>query len=224
MARIYKKVSKCPEKLNDLIGIYNLVPADAPLKSQKELEKEAEKATKQFDDYWSNERKAMTARFLENSVIKQTENYPALKECILNRSLFGWHIQKKNIYFQFLYFREKFNLILENTDLYFQQGYKNETFFDCNKTTVFTFSDEGKYQVKSVPSVADLFSEALVGVDASRVRRCAICLKIFWAKTRNAGTCGDKKCADDLGNKKRLAKAKAQKEKLNNHFQSRVKK
>ncbi len=216
-------VSKCPEKLGILIGIYNLVPADAPLKSQKELEKEAEKATKQFDDYWSTERKVMTARFLDNAVIEQTENYPALKECISNQALFGWRNQKKNIYFQFLYFREKFNLILENAYSYFQGGYKIEVFFDSDKTIIFSFSDEGKYQIKSVPSVADLFAEALEGVDASRVRRCAICLKIFWAKTSNAGTCGDKKCADDLGNKKRLDKAKELKEKLNNHFQSRVK-
>lgn len=209
--RNYKKVSECPEKLKYLIGVYNLVPADTPLKSQKELEKEAEKATKQFDDYWSNERKVMTARFLENAVLEQTENYPALKECISNQALFGWHNQKKNIYFQFLYFRERFNRILENADLYFQQGYKNELFFDCNKTIVFTISDEGKYQVKSVPSVADLFSEALVGVDASRIKRCPICKNIFWAKKTNSKTCGEPVCIDGLANYKKKIKAKNKK-------------
>ncbi len=51
--------------------------------------------------------------------------------------------------------------------------------------------------------------------DDNRLRKCKICTRIFWAKKTNAETCGLKKCADDLGNKNRLAKAKNNKEKKN---------
>lgn len=65
---------------------------------------------------------------------------------------------------------------------------------------------------------------SLIGkFDDSRLRSCKICKCIFWAKKKNSETCGDKKCADALGNKKRLEEAKALKEKHNNHFQSRLK-
>ncbi len=63
---------------------------------------------------------------------------------------------------------------------------------------------------------------ALDGINPKRLKMCSICNLVFWAKKINANTCGEKKCADDLGNKKRLAEAKAKKEKQNNHFQSRV--
>lgn len=64
---------------------------------------------------------------------------------------------------------------------------------------------------------------ALDGINPKRLKMCPICNFVFWAKKTNGNTCGKKKCADDLGNKKRLAEAKAQKEKQNNHFQSRIK-
>jgi hypothetical protein len=48
--------------------------------------------------------------------------------------------------------------------------------------------------------------------DDSRLRRCKICRRIFWAKKTNAETCGLKTCADALGNKKRLAKVESKKQ------------
>jgi predicted nucleic acid-binding Zn ribbon protein len=180
-----------PVKIGALIDIYNYARTHAPLKSQKELEKEAQEATKQYDDKWSTERKVMTARFLNNAVIEQAENYPKLKECISNQALFGWHNTKQNIYFQFLCFREKFNQLLENAYSYRRTGTDYPTFLDSDKTFVFGFSDDGKYQVKSSSGIADIFAEALPGVDADRIRRCAICLKIFWAKNKNSETCSE---------------------------------
>jgi hypothetical protein len=65
--------------------------------------------------------------------------------------------------------------------------------------------------------------EILQGADARRFRLCLICERVFWAKKLNHKTCGKRECAVNLGNKKRLDEVKEQKEKLNNHFQSRVK-
>lgn len=70
---------------------------------------------------------------------------------------------------------------------------------------------------------ANKIVEILQGADARRFRLCPICDRIFWAKKLNAGTCGNKKCADELGNRKRSSAAKTEKEKLDNHFQSRKK-
>lgn len=52
--------------------------------------------------------------------------------------------------------------------------------------------------------------------DDSRLRKCKICARIFWAKKTNAETCGLKKCAADLGNKKRSTKSKTKENKLKN--------
>ncbi len=168
-------------KLDELIKIYNYAPKNAPLKSQQELEKEAKEATKQYDHKWSTEGRVRTASFLDNATVEQSENYPKLKECIANQALFGWCNEKRVIYFQFLDFRTAFNQLLENADMVFRRGYSDTAWIDSNRTIVFGFSDDGKYQAKSVPGVGDLFAEALEGVDLRRLLRCPVCDEIFWA-------------------------------------------
>ena len=89
--------------------------------------------------------------------------------------------------------------------------------YPLSVSTVVKRNDAGKLYITGLASLIGTF-------DDSRLRRCKICSRIFWAKKKNAETCGIKKCADDLGNQKRLAEIKALKEKQDNHFKSRIKK
>ncbi len=57
-----------------------------------------------------------------------------------------------------------------------------------------------------------LFNEGLIRriinakVPFDRLRSCPGCRSIFWMKTKRSQTCGNKACADALGNKKRAKK------------------
>jgi hypothetical protein len=66
-------------------------------------------------------------------------------------------------------------------------------------TTVIKRDSDGKQHITGLAALIGKF-------DDSRLRMCKICHRIFWAKKTNAATCGLKKCADVLGNKKRSKK------------------
>jgi hypothetical protein len=83
-------------------------------------------------------------------------------------------------------------------------------------TTTVVTDENGKRKITGLASLIGQF-------DDSRLRFCKICSRVFWAKKSNAETCS-KRCADSLGNLKRLNEAEKQKEKSENHFQSRNKK
>lgn len=66
-------------------------------------------------------------------------------------------------------------------------------------------NDDGLIRLNISP-----FLQKLLESDTTRIKRCGICEKIFWAKKTNAETCGQKNCASTLYNRKRLAKIKVE--------------
>ncbi|MDQ3323220.1 MAG: hypothetical protein M3525_12435, partial [Acidobacteriota bacterium] len=85
----------------------------------------------------------------------------------------------------------------------------------------FSFNSDSTFKMTGF-QVIELLKKHKIPI--KRLLECPVCLKIVWVKTTRAETCGEKKCSDELGNRKRLAAAKALKEKQDNHFKSRVEK
>ncbi|HMS41119.1 MAG TPA: hypothetical protein PKE69_12890 [Pyrinomonadaceae bacterium] len=72
------------------------------------------------------------------------------------------------------------------------------------------FVNEKGFLDLSVSGLGEIVKKEKIKFD--RIRICPICNFLFWAKKKNSETCGQKKCIDTLGNRKRLEKTKVKAE------------
>lgn len=77
---------------------------------------------------------------------------------------------------------------------------------------VFLYLDNEGQIRPQIPTLMNVLADRQI--DQKQIRKCPICQQIYWAKKITSETCGNKSCVDSLGNRKRLAKIKAEKENI----------
>jgi hypothetical protein len=210
--RNYKSKRDCPEKLDILIKDVNKWLSLLPLYPLKPIRKKSGKALKiGLQNCLENTPEAFQ-KHINNSALRYLH-----RKGIDNYSQNELVAAKTKMYLEF---RSYYNSII---------GYVKHLELERKVTakhdnlTYFSFlvdSVEIRTFVKRVypgkkSSLGKQYLTGLAGLigtfDDNRLRMCRICKRIFWATKTNAETCGIKKCADDLGNEKRLAKTRTEK-------------
>jgi hypothetical protein len=214
MPRKYQKVSECPPLLEKMIELVNLLPTDA----QQLFDKICKRRVRVRND---------------NGVIIQDTAKEILNEKIVEycfdrepvyESLerFNDLIKAKNLFRHFVELNKKFPAWKEAQKDKVERYKFNLNFFTVDYqnrefSVLLSFNSEGFIKLRR-SDFLDMFEDSDIPI--YRIRECKVCLNIFWAKKTNSITCGKQSCIDGLQNEKK----KTAKEKLNNHFQSRVKK
>lgn len=236
MPRKYKKLSECPKDLNELIKVINLLPKNLSefIKKKGILESEFRDEAQQVYAGIKSDRSLTDNPFLLFDTLalqaKYRDKLGALLSAEFIRAInFGIEpFSFQNATFSLtILINEKMTLlhIIESFNIWdidFNRQLDHKPDFNFDKAiAAYSFNEDTSLQFTSF-KIIDILTKHKIPIE--RVRKCPICNNIFWAKKLNAETCGEKKCSDTLGNRKRLKESKIQREKLNNHFKSRIKK
>ena len=197
----------CPPKLEEIIKVYNYAPATAGFRPAEDLDKEAREIAKYADFFEGQyspepENKKHYQSVLHQLLVRECQKYPEVLNIIEQHLIFGFYRQSSiNTYYVYLCFRKYLDEIMEMTYYYHQTGRPGSVSVNSEQTTVFSISNDGKYKAKHSSTVAVLLDDALTDAMASRLRRCEVCLSIFWAKRKNSETCSTR-CFNTLKQRK----------------------
>ncbi len=213
MPRKYKKVSKCLPKLENLIYEVNLIPADFQMQSLQFLTERGLTVA----DALQGCLKYTPQEFQEH--IEFVSGFDKISDRT-DEATRNFYVRKMAAaYIEYYEMRASMLMLVRRVEV--ERAFPNSSYdwsnFPLVLRSVVIRDADGMLQDQGLASLFGKF-------DDDRLRSCKACRRIFWAKKLNSETCGNKKCADDLGNKKRLHEAKVLREKQNNHFKSRIQK
>ncbi len=216
MPRKYKEVPKCPPELERIFNKVNSLPANAG-EITKELNNLANKANNL--DYEDSEGiSSLRLRFV--NLISDIELFKPLVKKILSsphssllmklatRKIADIEQSQRVLRYIAQTNRNPEAAGIDLLNMYHRlAGGAGEPFF----RVTFNYKD-GKFRTYGARLLPILRK---TGISFSRIAECPNCKCIYWARKANSGTCGEKKCADALGNQKRRLKAKKEAENFN---------
>lgn len=225
MVKKYQKVSECPDELQKYLNFYNLIEPnavlekideedylkrfkfslDVPIEETKKLAvEENEKFFKEyFKDFKDDFKQAVLSK--NESVLREKYKLGLVWTYLLT------HTPINPSYYRFYEFFYNLRRDLQLIARFFAQLrvgenlLEDESLIKTKSGEIFTLP-KFKVQLSRKETKGKINSNnilPIVDVDLDRIRLCEICKHIFWAKKTNAVTCGEKKCSDELGNKKR---------------------
>jgi hypothetical protein len=235
--RSYKKKKECPPALTEWIELYNFLQQCGPLVNfEKILRREQARAIRKAkkEGLERPETRSLSEVFqrclngkppeLEDRIRSEARKrlYPASPGAVIvmERKHLETHFMV-NVYIEYCAFFASMTGLMQKLE-------QERIFHTFNAQTKEALGESYDSQLATwagwerFPLVVDTVIErvdgkltarpsGLVGLlgtfDDSRLRRCAVCRKVFWAKRSVAETCGEKECADTLGNRKRSKKA-----------------
>ncbi len=203
--RNYKKKSECPAQLDALIESVNLLPPLyrlKPLSNNESVQKCLKDTPEAFQQHIENlaidrldpigGRPISKLRFSKQLAVEYESfrvSYDSLipyverLECERKaRDLTAVRLQKDRKTKVVLDYRHFHDLSWDTSPLVIRTAIRRDS--------------DGKQCITGLAALIGTF-------DDNRLRMCAICSRVCWAKKTNTETCG-KKCADILGNQKRI--------------------
>ncbi len=220
MTRKYKPVPGCPDELKPIMGGVNLLPDNAG-EILGELKRLAGYVNESALLVTWAERDALQARVekivgnkkLSDLLIGISKN----KKPILNINKVSARLASLEQSRRILRYIAKKNLqqreqtksfgIDRLTDYFELAGMRGKPRF----VVLFNYDEQKGLPSVHIPPLLALIQKGDIA-SFDRVAVCPICQRVYWSRKTNSGTCGNKKCAINLANRKRLAKAKAVRE------------
>lgn len=200
-----------PPKLAELIEIVNLVPPDASLAGLYEMWKEIKELAKEDDDiakqYYGDFEFATTfVTFWARDFPENFRNYIWPKDAKEKSEAIGLekYIDLAISKYTFVHnCREDLRAIIQLVDSTTAAPFLLPQLGPAILTLTYIYLDkDGLIQFEG-----DVFTQAVEGVEASRIRECAICKRIYWAG-RITQQCCSTACAHALRNRRYRARYK----------------
>ncbi len=216
----YKPVPKCPAELKPIIDDANLLPRNAVQIRRKLAGLAKEVKMSPFMETWL-ERDTIQARF--EKIIGNKE----LSDLLIGKGRILLNINKARLEFasleqskRILHYiaernRQKREQIkLDGLGLLTEYFYLIGEIGEPSFVVPFSYDEQKGLPSVKIPPLLELIQKGDIA-SFDRVAVCPICECVYWLRKTTSETCGKKKCIDDLGNRKRLDKAKKLKEKNN---------
>jgi hypothetical protein len=212
MTRKYKPVPGCPDELKPIIYGVNLLPSNA-LKLVKQVARLARDVNKSaFMETWA-ERDELQSKFEaivgnkklsdlligEGKILRINQADQTLRDLEQSKRILHY-IAKRN-------HQKREQIKVDALDLLKDYFELTDLRKPPNFVVFFNYDNEKGLPMIKKPPLLMLIEKGNIE-SFERIAVCPICSKVYWSKKTNSGTCGEKKCAINLANRKRLDKAK----------------